>query len=253
MILVGILAMMTSQACMVIPAEGKITVRTRVVGTFDKVRVSGPFVVHIQQGPKHSVRLETDENAHNMVDIDSPNGEVNIRLSGFIWVDATKLNVYITMPTLRSLKGEANSTIFIERFSGVQSSQFYVSGSTSLQFKPWTGSFLSIDSAGASNTVGTFQGTKLDLRMTGAGNATIYGKTSHLALHLGGACNARLSHFEVQDINVFMDGPSKAFIHTNGPIQGEVGGASKLYWTGAPKWTNLKTTGAGVIRQQPNR
>ncbi|MCL5257574.1 MAG: DUF2807 domain-containing protein [Chloroflexi bacterium] len=222
-------------ASCVVPGYGAATGSGRVVTkdlgftNFDAVDASSAFAVNPVRSDSYKVVVSIDDNLVDSLDASQQGKTVTIGLKPGSYAN-THLKVDVTMPALTGLK---LSGACVGSVSGFQST-----------------SGLTIDLSGASRLNGQLASGDMHLTASGASKATVQGSAANLVLDLSGASNADLGSLPAKDVSADLSGASQATVNTNGNLDADLSGASKLFYTGSPHLGRVNTSGASEISRK---
>src|SRR5437763_2278792 len=87
-----------------VSGDGHISTRQKEVGSFNSVAVSGSVKVHVRQDASNSVKLETDENLMDYIEVFTEGNKLVIRTKQGYNLDPTKdIIAYVASPTYRDI------------------------------------------------------------------------------------------------------------------------------------------------------
>jgi len=209
--------------------NGNVTKQDRSVSGFEGVNVGGAFDVYLQQGP-FSVKVEADENLHEVIVTEVKNGKLHIHTSGRGIRKAEELNVYVTLPNLTSLS---------------------VSGAADVEGE---GIFrtdrMSIGLSGASDVELLIDVDELDLSTSGASDISLGGSAQAADISMSGSSDLNATKMITQVMAISQSGSSDAHVHCEGAIEGSLSGSSDMYCAGKPAKHQIKTSGAATAVMQ---
>ncbi|GAB2589870.1 PspC domain-containing protein [Spirosoma areae] len=179
---------------------------------FEKVDVSGAFVVRFRKGD--SYKVVADGREEDMSDMDvRVNGstlEVKIDRRGglFDWNNRKRVGLTITVPAISELKLSGASKASLMGFGKYNA--------------------LTIDMSGACRTVFDGDVNDLNVSLTGASNVVLRGHANQLEADLTGACKLEATGMNVGKASVDASGASHANMGQVGTLDSETSGASKV-------------------------
>jgi hypothetical protein len=199
------------------------------LGAFDRVDVASALEVEITQGSEPEVRLAGAPEDLDQLVMETRGSTLHLyRRQGRRGHRAHRINITITMPTLRGVE---------------------VSGASDLSFKGFEGSKeFEVGASGASTVVGEMRGVKVDVDISGASDVHISGTASKCSLDASAASDADLRELQCSEWTVELSGASDARIyasHVLGPV--DISGASSLHYRGSPQLGSVSVTGAASL------
>lgn len=212
-----------------IRGNGIEATQTRSVTTFNKVKTSGNFDVHITKGDELEIVLNAEENILPYIETSVSNKTLLIDIHGTHNVNnKLPMTVYITVPELLSAKQSGSGTITTDYFSG-DKMEFSISGSGS------------ISTAVDANFI--------DASISGSGWMLITGNANHSNLSISGSGNIDSSDLTVNDCNAHISGSGNLQIKALQSVYAKISGSGNVYYSGNPV-LDLHVSGSGKIIHQ---
>jgi len=103
--------------------------------------------------------------------------------------------------------------------------------------------------AGGNVVVNGLHGDDLDMRLEGFGSVTANGHLENATLQVNGAGQLKLDGLEVADLDLKLNGASKAEVRATDSLDVEINGASDVIYAGSPKHIDKEIHGPGNIRE----
>jgi Protein of unknown function (DUF2807). len=184
--------------------SGHVTSQQIDVSDFTAVSASHGFNVVITQGSSYSVKVTTDDNLQQYVDVHKSGNTLYVGLKSGFGVSTTQLKVEVTMPNLTELQlsGGAQATAQNLNLSG-----------------------------------------NLGIDFSGGSRATISGQAADLTVSNSGGSNVNLQDLKVNNAHVYLSGGSQATINLTGKLDGNLSGGSQLHYKGTPTSISIDTSG----------
>lgn len=186
----------------------------RRIDSFSSINVGSAFNVVLSQGAKQSVFVEAEETYIDKIQTTVRNGTLYIELKNLPQRNNRNLktlNVYITIPTIRSI--EATAAVNVNIQTPIESKgtvAFKLSGASNLHEFTLNCTKLELELSGASKLNVDLTADELDVNVSGASNLTISGKVDIVDIDGSGA-----SHIDLRNL-----------VYNNGDI--DTAGATKL-------------------------
>ncbi len=98
-------------SCRFKTGSGNLITETRSTGNFDAISVGGSFEVEIKTGPETSVLVEADDNIIKYIKTTVSGNTLKIRTEGLNNFGNVHMRVYITVPSLNSIKASASADV----------------------------------------------------------------------------------------------------------------------------------------------
>jgi hypothetical protein len=235
LILIAIISTVIFSSCHYIMGEriygdGHTATRDASVGSFNSVDVSGALEAHISQGTGNSVKIETDQNLLDLVEVFTEGNTLVARTRhGYNLQPSRKIIIYITAPEFKDLDVSGASKIIADNAI--------------------SGNDMHIGASGASHISMEVNGGKISSDLSGASSLTLKGQATDFDLEASGASHSKC--YELQAENAFIDlsGASSAEITANKNLRAEASGASHVRYKGNAS-VNSNTSGAGSVRKE---
>lgn len=211
--------------------NGNIVTRDHTVGQFQRVEVSGAMDVYVKQdSTQQPVKVETDENLQDLIEIRESNGVLYISPVDNYNLDPTKqLKVYVTAPLFKG---------------------FGVSGASRLygENKLTSSETLDIDLSGASEIKLDIKSPRVNSEISGASSAVLTGETKDLNANGSGASNYKCFDLMTENTTVDISGACSADVYASVKLDVQASGASEVKYRGAAAITQ-DLSGASGIRK----
>lgn len=213
-----------------IRGNGQVKTETRSAGSFTDIDVSGAIDVYVRQDSVSSVKVETDENLLDYVEI-AGNGSV--------------LRIQPRKGT--NLRPTHGIKVYV---SNLAYKQFEASGACNIygENKIKTAETLSIDLSGASDISMELAAPEVKVDATGAGKATLKGETRDLSLHGTGATDFRCYELLSENCRVRLSGAGEAQVFASVKLDVHVSGAADVKYKGNAAVVQ-EISGAGSVKK----
>lgn len=217
------------------------TVSVQVQG-FTRIKVGGPFEVHISQGGTESVKYTAPAYLakHIIVEVDHGVLKVLRKYDGWgwtihkwwsdenFWRNEDKVIVYITAQQINGLTA---------------------SGSTNATFDtPISAKSLALRTRGSANIKGKIEVKLLEGRVSGSGEIAVSGRADKSAVKVSGSGHFTGKELVTGEASVLVSGSGQADVFANETVDATVHGSGVISYTGAPKSVSRRTSGSGEIR-----
>lgn len=212
-----------------IRGNGIAATQGRLVPVFNKVISSGDFQVHITKGNEFEVVINAEENLLPYIETSVSGNTLLIDIQGLHNVrNRLPMNVYITVPTLTSIKQSGSGNITTDYFT-TEKMQLFISGSGS------------ISTAVDANLV--------EATISGSGWMKIAGDSNQSDLAISGSGNIDSYNLLVNYCNSNISGSGNMQVYVLKSIYARISGSGNVYYTGNPTIeTNISGSGK-IIRK----
>lgn len=186
------------------PGNGNITTQERKVSSFSSVEASGSLKVHIRQDSASSVRIETDENLMEYIEVYVTGSTLVIKEKDGFNPDPSKdLIVYTSASVYTSVDISGSGDIISDNIiSGSEALAMSVSGSGTINVQVSLPK-VSADVSGSGDV--TLKGTSKDFEgsISGSGSIKAFDLTTEkTVLNLSGSADAEVFVNQRLDVNV---------------------------------------------------
>lgn len=198
----------------IVPSNN-VTAKTYSITTFSELEVSSVFEVYIDfTSGSPGLRIEANDNLHGITEVEQNNGKVSISIKNNTQIENGQavLKVYLQANELQSIKGAGDTKFFLE--------------------DNWEGTSLDLKLTGASEINGGVICTDLDVELTGASEAHLFGVTERLDIEAIGASIFEDFNLSTDYLDADLEGASEVSITVNQELDVKASGASKLYYKG---------------------
>ena len=202
----GLMCVLALAGCNIETGSGVAVSEDRKVDDFDSVTVSGSSTVTITVGPEKSVKVTCDDNLIEMIKTDVSGGTLHVHSKGS-YSTSIGIKVEVTVPKLKEVQASGSSNIEATNVSGPE---------------------FAIGVSGAGDVVASGQVDKLNVTVSGSGDATLKG-------------------LKAKKANVSVSGAGDAYVHATESINAVASGSGDIEIYGNPADVKKKATGAADI------
>ncbi len=212
-----------------ISGNGKISTRDQTVGSFENIEAGGNVMVYVQQNPTQSVKVETDDNLFEYLEIRTDGNTLKIRPKNGYNLDPSKeIIVYASAPKLKELT---------------------VSGASKLRSQgTLTGDNVSLNASGASDIQMDVNLSKIESDLSGASSIQLKGTAKTFSAEASGASKILCFDLATDKAKVNVSGASKANVSAEKELDIEASGASDVEYRGNAN-INQKSSGASSVKK----
>jgi len=214
-----------------VKGSGHIISENRTASGFNSIDVSGAIDVYVKQDSTTSVKVETDDNILEYVEVHTEGSTLEIYTEGNIRLRPSgKIKVYISNPQYKDLQVSGASSIRGE--NEITSSEA-----------------LHVEISGESEGRLELNAPKVSVNLTGASNASIKGKTKDFEGGASGASEIRGFDLLTENADVDASGASSIEIYASVRIAGQASGASSVNYKGNAQ-ANVEKSGASSVNKK---
>ncbi len=212
-----------------IKGNGKVTTETIQVADYDEVNVVGSMDVTLVKGSEGSIKVTTDENIQEFIEITSIAGKLKITTRNTINGLSTKKGINIEVPftDLNAVSlvgsGDINSTDTIKASS----------------------MDLSLTGSGDINLV--IEAENLDSNLTGSGDIRLKGNATNFKVKVSGSGDYEAGALRADYTDAYVSGSGDLQVNAKKRIKARVNGSGDITYSGNPEKVDTKISGSGDI------
>jgi Putative auto-transporter adhesin, head GIN domain len=235
-LLMGVLLTLVFTGCFInnkekIKGNGKVITKEINTSNFNYLYVDNAIEVYYRQDSVFSIKVETDENLIDYLDIDADyryNLVVSIK-EGYRLSASDKIKVHITSPLIAIMEASGASGIY---------SQGIIT----------TDAIMDIDVSGASRVKLELNAPSVKVNISGASTINLAGKTEQMEITASGASIANCFEITAAFANANVAGASRAELFVTNKLKADASGASSIIYKGSAE-VNKNESGAGSIKR----
>ena len=214
-----------------VTGNGNIKTTEHTVGSFKNVEVSGAIDLFVAQGETKPVKIETDENLLQYIEVVQEGDKIIVKSrDGFNLRPTGKIKVYVT------------SQVY---------SQIEVSGASNItgQTKIANPEKISMDVSGAGDINMDIDAPAVSAEVSGAGSVNLKGQTKTFDLTLTGAGKGHCYELLSESTKVDISGAGEADVFASVKLDAQVSGAGGVTYKGGATNVNQQVSGAGSVKK----
>jgi hypothetical protein len=231
-----LLVAVTSSSCRYmfgkrVRGNGNIRTEEHSVSSFKNVEVSGAIDLYVSQGDVKPVKIETDDNLLQYIEVIQEGDKIIIQSKeGFNLRPTGKIKVYV-------------STVVYNHID--------VSGACSItgQNKIVNTEDLKLEVSGAGDINMDVTAPVVSAEVSGAGSVNLKGETKSFDLELTGASKAHCFDLLSEKTRVDISGAGDADVYASVKLDAEVSGAGIVKYKGSATIFNQHVSGAGSVKK----
>jgi hypothetical protein len=231
---IAVLAMCFVTSCRFLGGErirgnGNIVNVQRNVGSFSSIEAGGAVEVRIKQDGTHAVRIETDENLLEFLDVFTDGNTLVVRSRKGYNLDPSKdVIIYAAAPRFESLNISGASKLIGEG--------------------PLTGGDLELGASGASEVDLEVRVEKLQADLSGSSTLKLRGEAKRFSTEGSGASTIKCLDLATEETTLDLSGASNAEVSASKQLNIDASGASDVRYRGDAN-INQKSSGASSVRK----
>ena len=209
--------------------NGNVESEIRKVHGFDGIKVSSGIDVYIKQGNGENLKVEADENLHEVIRTEVRNRTLHIYAEENIR-RATAKRVYVLFKDLNRIK--ISSSGDLECVNTLETEN------------------LDISLSSAGDLTLDVEARDIFLSISSSGDASISGKADYLKASLSSAGDLHAYDLEVKKCTINVSSAGNAKIHVIEELDATASSAGDIYYKGDPTIRNLNVSSAGGIHRR---
>ncbi len=214
-----------------VKGNGNIRTEDHSVSSFKNVEVSGAIELYVAQGELKPVKIETDENLLQYIEVIQEGNKIIVQnKEGFNLHPTNKIKVYVTSPVYNDID---------------------VSGASNIngQNKIVNAENIRMEVSGAGDINMDITAPAVTAEVSGAGSVNLKGETKTFDLELTGAAKGHCFELLSENTKVDISGAGEAFVYASVKLKAEVSGAGSVLYKGTPASIEQNMSGAGHLRK----
>jgi len=213
-----------------VKGDGNVTTNTHPITDFKGVDVGGAIDLYLTQGDTYSVKVVTDQNLHEFIEVKKDGSILRVRPTRNTNLDATgKIKVYVTAPSFVSIEASGASTVTSETKLTSQAN-------------------IDVDLTGASSAELDLNAPNIKVEASGASEISLKGETKNLSVNGSGSSSIKAFDLLSETADVDISGATDADVYASVKLNGQSSGASTIRYKGNAQ-INADKSGAGTIRK----
>jgi hypothetical protein len=211
--------------------NGNVRAEDRQVSDFKNVEVDGAAKVLVSQGDHSAVKIETDENLLQYIEVSQAGDKIHIHeRQGYNLRPTNGIRVYVTSPVFHSIDASGACDIIGQtKITNPDALEMHVSGAGDIK--------MDLDAP------------KVSAEVTGSGSVFLKGQTKEVTLDLTGAAHAHCYDLLAENTKVDISGAGDAEVYASVKLDAEVSGAGSVKYKGNASDVNQHVSGAGSVKK----
>jgi hypothetical protein len=212
-----------------VSGNGRISSKAHDADNFNRVDVSGAVVVHVRQQSTPSVKIETDENLLEYVEVFTSGNTLTIRSKKGYNLDPSKeIIAYVSAPEFRSIEVSGACDVISDGL--IKSNE------------P-----LSVDVSGSGAVRMEVSVPEMNTSLSGASTLDLKGEASKFRAEVSGSGDIRCLDLKTEETTLDLSGASTVDVSASKKLNVDASGASTVRYRGQPK-ISQDLSGASTIK-----
>lgn len=213
-----------------VSGNGKIISQARQVSSFNSIAASGSLKVHIRQDASATVKIETDENLMEYVDVHTDGNTLIIKTKDGYNLDPSKdLIIYTSAPVYKSIDVSGSGDIVSE---GI------ISGNEAL----------SVEVSGSGNINMQVALPKITTSVSGSGDVLLKGTSKEFEGSISGSGSIKAFDLATDNTKLDLSGAADAEVNAAQTLNVQVSGSGGVKYKGAAS-VNQSISGSGSVKK----
>jgi hypothetical protein len=218
-------------ACSTARSEpGETTSRSYTLAGFDRVEVAGPYEVQVRTGSAHSVEATGSERGIERMIVEVKDGALQVhprkRVGWFGSNRTDKVQLTVTVPTLRGADIAGSGNIVVDRISG-DSFEGQIAGSGDLR-------------------LGQVEVNRLKMGIAGSGEIKAAGRARQAEYEIAGSGHISAAKLLAETAAISIAGSGNIAGHATGTASVDIAGSGNVNLTGGAKCA-ISKSGSGNV------
>lgn len=213
-----------------VSGNGHITSQQRNIGSFSGVDASGQVIVHVRQDASPSVKIETDENLQELIEVYTSGNTLVIRTKQGFNIDPSKdIVAYVSAPVFKDIDLSGQCDIIGDSpLSGTEPLSMHVSGQGDIELE------VNIP--------------KVSTEISGQGNVKLKGQVTDFSASVSGQGDVKCFDLVTENTSLDISGGSDVEVTANKQLTIEASGASSVRYKGNAS-VSQNISGAGSVKK----
>ena len=214
-----------------VSGNGTMKTDEHTVSDFKNVHLSGAMDVYLSQGDVKPVRIETDDNLLQYIEVVQQGDDLIIReRNGFNLDPSDHIKVYVTAPVYNRIQLSGAGNIYSEgKITNPEDMEIVVSGAGDVKME--------------------LKAPSVKANISGAGSIVLKGDTKDVDLDLSGVGNAHCFDLLSENAKVRVSGVGDADVYASVSLDAHVSGVGDIKYKGGASNVNQQVSGAGSIKK----
>ena len=213
-----------------VSGNGKVTTQARPVSAFSSIDASGSVKVHVKQDSSSSVKIETDENLMEYVEVYVKGSTLVVKTKdGFNLNPSKDLIVYTAAPVFKTVDVSGSGDIISDNIiSGGEPLEMGVSGSGNINVQVAL--------------------PKVSVEVSGSGNVFLKGTSKEFSGSISGSGSIRAFELTTDNTSLHLSGAADAEVTANQKLDVEVSGSGDVKYKGSAS-VSQSISGSGSVKK----
>lgn len=213
-----------------IRGNGNIKTEARTAGQFNSIDVSGAIDVYVKQDSVFSIRVESDENLLEYIQVVDDGDVLRIHPErGYNPRSTRGIKVYVSSPAFRSFEASGACRIYSEN-------------------KITSAGMIDIDLSGSCDVKLEINTPKTEAKLSGACSIQLKGETKEFKVEGSGSTDIKCMELMAENVDIDISGAGDADVYASVKLNVEVSGAGDVKYKGNAT-VSQSVSGAGSVKK----
>jgi hypothetical protein len=210
--------------------NGNIVTQNRDLGDFNSVHVSGNIDVYASQDSSFSVKVETDENLQQYIEVINDDGVLRIQeKEGYNPRSGKTIKVYVSSGTFKNFEASGSCDMYSQdQINSTGPIEFHASGSCKITMD--------------------INAPKITAKLSGACDVILKGETKELSVDGSGSTDIRCFEMKADIVTVDLSGSGDAEVYAETTLKGSASGSADIKYKGNAR-PDISSSGAVSIKK----
>jgi len=187
---------------------------SRIVTSFEKVKSSGDFEVHITEAQSHDVLISAEENLLQYIETYVSGETLHIDVKGIRNLkNRLPMEVFISTPTLRGIKQSG---------SGIITTDYFVSNE------------MDVVLSGSGSIVTAFEAEEVDALLSGSGTIEFSGFADDADFVISGSGTIDAHQLDLYNCTTSTSGSGYMYVTVSQHLRSNISGSGNVFYSGNP-------------------
>ena len=219
------------QAQKLIKGNGNMITKSRSVGDFDNIALSGHFNVTLKKGNEGDIVIKAEENLMDYIVTGVEDGKLKIKMKKKFRFRSTKsIHLIIEFSDINGIAVSGSGDVQSEDIIKANEFGIALSGSGGLKLN--------------------LSAQHIKTAISGSGNISLVGDTDSFTSSVSGSGNVNCYELKAQSVNAKVSGSGNIKVYASNSIEAHSSGSGNIYYKGNPQTERVKSSGSGSVRSK---
>ena len=208
--------------------NGNVTTNTVSTADYSAIKGIGSIDIHLEKGTEGNIRVETDSNLQEYVEIEVEDGALKISTRRNVSLKSKKgIHVYVPFMDIEAISVTGSGDIDSKDTVKEDELKIRVTGSGDVK--------LAVDT------------NELEVKITGSGDVMVSGRSKDLEISITGSGDFEGNSLSAETAKAKVSGSGNASVNVSDYLNARVFGSGNINYAGNPDKRDTKVSGSGRI------